>query len=79
MKSYHTPTDSLSHKYDQCSTNKKTIGQLKSEIEEVRVEIIKSNERSNSVEERLSSEMSLHQGKCSKLLLIIYDSSIFSH
>ena len=54
--------------------NKKTIGQLKSEIEEVRVEIIKSNERSNSVEERLSSEMSLHQGKCSKLWLIDYDS-----
>jgi len=57
----------MTHKYDRCRTNKKTIGQLKSEIEEVRVEIIKSNERSNSVEERLSSEMSLHQGKCSKL------------
>ena len=56
----------MTHKYDRCLTNKKTIGQLKSEIEEVRVEIIKSNERSNSVEERLSSEMSLHQGKCSK-------------
>ena len=54
--------------------NKKTIDQLKSEIEEVRVEIIKSNERSNSVEERLSSEISLHQGERSKLRLIIYDS-----